>query len=127
MAAWAASSVSMIDSTSSMQMSTFSGFKSVERGVWIRTHEEHEWRGTSVNDAATAVHVVEAHKDLLCDLLDEVHGHALVLVALDESEQVLAEDLKHHADVRAVGSLDKKLVQEYRDRVFTRVVRQRGY
>ena len=39
-------------------------------------------------DAATAVHVVEPEEDLLRDLLDEVHGDALVLVSLDEAEEI---------------------------------------
>ena len=43
-----------------------------------------------MNDAATAVHVVESKEDLLRDLLDQVHGHTFVLVSLDEAEQILA-------------------------------------
>ncbi len=69
----------MMDSTSSMQMSTFSGLRS----VWIMPHER--------------LHVVEPEEDLLRDLLDERHGYALALMTADEPEQVLAEHLEHHA------------------------------
>ena len=39
-----------------------------------------------VNDPATAVHVIEAEEDLLCDLLDQVHWNALVLMTLDQAQ-----------------------------------------
>ena len=91
-----------------------------------------------MDDAAAAVHVVEAHENLLGDLLDEGHGNALVLVPLDEPEQILAEDLEDHADVRAVRALVSEVVQERDDvrlaRVrlrrrqrWVRVLRRRGY
>ena len=63
-----------------------------------------------MDHAAAAVHVVQPEHDLLRDLLDEVHRHALVLVPLDEPEQVLAEDLEDHADMSAVRSLVSKVV-----------------
>ena len=65
-----------------------------------------------MNDATTTVHVVEAEEDLFGDLLDEVHGHALVLMAFDQAQQVLAEHLEHHADVRAVGAFVSEVVEE---------------
>ena len=78
-------------------------------------------RLTGVDDAATAVHVVESEEDLLRDLLDKVHGHALVLVSLDESEQVLAQDLEDHADVGAVRPLVSEVVEERNDVRFARM------
>ena len=44
-----------------------------------------------------------------------MHGDALVLVSLDEPEQVLAQDLEHHADVRAVRALVSEVVEERND------------
>lgn len=41
---------------------------------------------TSMDDAATAVHVIEAEEDLLRYLAHEGHRDALVLVPLDEAE-----------------------------------------
>ena len=76
---------------------------------------------TGMDDATTAVHVVEPKEDLLRDLLDEVHGDALVLVPLDETEQVLAKDLEHHADVRAVRALVPEVVEEGDDVRSTRM------
>ena len=67
---------------------------------------------TRVNDPTTPMHVVEPEQDLLRDLLDEVHGHALVLMPLDEAEEVLSEDLEDHADVGAVGALVPEVVEE---------------
>lgn len=58
------------------------------------------------------MHVIETQKDLFCDLLDEMRGYALALVALDETEQILAEDLEDHADVGAVGTLVAKVVEK---------------
>ena len=65
-----------------------------------------------MDDAAAAMHVVESEEDLLGDLLDEVHGNALVLVSLNEAEQVLAEDFEDHADMGAVGSFVSEMVEE---------------
>lgn len=66
-------------------------------------------------DAAAAVHVIETEQDLFGDLLAEMHGYAFVLMALDETEQVLSEDLEDHADVGAVGPLVSEVVEEGND------------
>lgn len=58
------------------------------------------------------MHVVEAQKDLLCNLFDEVHGDTLVLMSLDQAEQILAQDLENHADVGAIGSFVPEVIQE---------------
>jgi hypothetical protein len=61
-----ASSFWMMDSTSSMHMRTFSGLRSVEiekGGAMKRAGMR-----TGVNDATTAVHVVQAEENLLGDL-----------------------------------------------------------
>lgn len=67
---------------------------------------------TGVNDATTAVHVVQAKEDLFGDLAYQVLWDALALVTLDETKEVLAEDLKHHADVCSVGTSVAKVVEE---------------
>lgn len=68
-----------------------------------------------VNDAALAVEVVEAEEDLLGDLLDQGHRDSPVVPALNESKQVLAENLEDHADMRSVGPLVLKRVEEADD------------
>ena len=78
-----------------------------------------------MDDAAAAVHIIQPKQYLLRDLLHEVHRHALVLVALDEPEQILAQHLEHHADVRPVRALVPEVVQE-RDHVRPPRVRLRG-
>lgn len=107
----AASSAWMTASTSSMLISTFSGFKST-RGPVKTVPTPVPRRLTSVDDATTAVHIIEPEEDLLRDLLDDVHWHALVLVALDQAEQVLAQHLENHANVRAVRALVSEVVEE---------------
>jgi hypothetical protein len=39
-----------------------------------------------------------------------MHGNAFSLMAFDEAEEVLAEDLKDHADVCTVRALMAKMV-----------------
>ena len=58
-----------------------------------------------VDDTALAVEVVEAEEHLLCDLLDQGHGYAAVIPSLDQAQEILAQHLKDHADVDAVGAL----------------------
>jgi len=68
-----------------------------------------------VDNAAFAVEVVEAKEDLLCDLLDQGHGDAAVVPPLDQAQQVLAQHLKDHADVDAVGPLVVEGVEQADD------------
>lgn len=68
-----------------------------------------------VDDAALAVQVVEAKQDLFGDLLHQRHGDTAVVPSLNQAEQVLAQYLKDHADVGAVGALVLKRVEEAHD------------
>lgn len=63
-------------------------------------------------NATTAMHVIQPEQDLLRDLLDQSLRDAAALMALDEPEQVLAEDLEDHADVGAVRALVAEVVEE---------------
>ena len=65
-----------------------------------------------MDDAATSVHIIQPQQDLLRDLPDERHRHALVLMALDEAEKVLAEDFEDHADVDPVWAFVPEVVEE---------------
>lgn len=65
-----------------------------------------------VDDAATAMHVIETEEDLFGDLLDDVHGDALVLMSFDETEQVFAKDFKDHADVNAIGAFVAEMIKK---------------
>ena len=75
-----------------------------------------------MNNAATAVHVVESQENLLGNLFDEVHGNALVLVSLNEAEQILAEDLEYHTDVSAIWPLVPEVVEEGDDMLLAWVI-----
>lgn len=63
-----------------------------------------------MNDATAGVEVVQAEQHLLGDLAHNVFGDASVLITLDQAEQVLAEHLKHHAHVGAVGTFVSEVV-----------------
>lgn len=78
-----------------------------------------------VNDAAFPVEVVEAEENLLRDLLDEMHWDTPVLPALDQTQKVLAEDLKHHAYVLSIRARMLERVEERYDVRPTRVIRVR--
>lgn len=56
------------------------------------------------------MHVVEPEQHLLRNLLDDVHWDALILVTLNQPEQILAEHLKHHADMGSVRALMAEVV-----------------
>lgn len=66
-------------------------------------------------DTATSVHVVEAKENLLRDLLDELHGHAFVLMAFNEAEQIFPQHLEYHAHVGTVGPFVLKVIEEADD------------
>lgn len=75
-----------------------------------------------VDDAAFAVEIVEAQQDLLCDLLDEGHRNTAVVPALDQAQQVLAQNFEDHADVDAIGSFVVEGVEQTDDVSAARVV-----
>jgi len=56
--------------------------------------------------------VVEADEHLTAKVADNRDGDALVVISLDEGQEVVTEDLKHHADVAAVGAHVLKVVSE---------------
>lgn len=65
-----------------------------------------------MDNVTCAVHVVEPLEHLLGDLLDNMRGYAAVLVTLDQTEQILAEHLKHHTHVRAIRATVAKVVKK---------------
>jgi hypothetical protein len=71
-----------------------------------------------VDDAAASVHVVEAEEDLLCDLADEMHWYALVLMAFYKAQEIFAEDLEYHADVSSVWTDMAEVIEKGDDMRF---------
>lgn len=65
-----------------------------------------------MNNATTPMHIIQPQQDLLRDLLHKRLRHAPALMALDEAQQILAEDLEDHADVSAVRALVSEVVEE---------------
>ena len=59
----------------------------------------------SVDQPADPVHVVERHKELLCDLAHSRQWDSSVVIFLYEREQVLAQDLEGHHEVFAVEAV----------------------
>ena len=58
-----------------------------------------------VDDATLAVEIVQAEQDLLGDLLDQRHGDAPMVPALDQAQQVFPEHFEDHADMQPVRPL----------------------
>ena len=74
-----------------------------------------------VDDATFTVHVVETQQDLLGDLFYQGHGDASMIPSLDETQKILAQHLKHHADVHAVGPAMLKGIQQADDMFSSRM------
>ena len=75
-----------------------------------------------VDHAACAMQEIQSQQELLGNLLDKHHGNAAVLVAADEREQVLAQNLENHANMDAVGALVGKCVQQLDHVIVPRMV-----
>jgi hypothetical protein len=71
-----------------------------------------EMKLTGVDDTTTPVHIIEAQQNLFRNLLANGHGHTLVLMSLDQTEEVFAKHFENHANVGAVGSLVAKMIKE---------------
>jgi len=56
--------------------------------------------------------VVEAHEALASHDADEGDGHAFVVVALDDLEEVDAQNLEHHHEVLAVLPAVEEAIEE---------------
>lgn len=82
------------------------------------------WFEVSVDDATATVHVVEAEENLFSNLTDEEHRNAFVLMSPDQRQQILAENLKNHADMHSVRPPMPEVVQK-RDHVRPTPVRAR--
>lgn len=80
---------------------------------------------TSVDHPTIPMHIIEAEQYLLRDLLDEVHRHTFVLVTPDQAKEVLAEHLKDHADMDAVGAAMAEMIEELDDMPTPWVTRRR--
>lgn len=68
-----------------------------------------------VDDATFPMQVIQAEQDLFGDLLHERHGDSSMIPSLDEPEQILPQDLKHHADVHPVGTFVLERIQQADD------------
>ena len=56
--------------------------------------------------------VIQADQHLACEVAHHRNGHALVVVALDQAEQIVTQHLKHHTHVLAMWSLVLEPVQQ---------------
>jgi hypothetical protein len=65
-----------------------------------------------MNDPTAPMHIIQPEQHLLGDLPDQSSRHARGLVAFDEAEEVLPEDLEDHADVLAVRADMLEVVEE---------------
>jgi len=103
----------IMDSTSSMQMRTFSGLRSMSRvKKKVGRHVSNLRLFTCMNDTTTSMHVIQAQQDLFGNLPNQRHRDSLVLMSLDQPEQILPEDFEDHADVNTIWAFMSKVVQE---------------
>lgn len=65
-----------------------------------------------MNDTTATMHVIKSYKDLLGNLLDEMHGNTLILVTFDETQKVFAEHFEHHANVHTVRTFMAEMIKE---------------
>lgn len=65
-----------------------------------------------VDDSTLGVQVVQTEQDLFGDLLDDMLWDTSMLIALDQTEQVLAQDFKDHTDVVPIRPRVFKVVDE---------------
>lgn len=65
-----------------------------------------------MDDTTTPMHIIQPEQNLLCYLLDQMHGNTLILMPLDQSEQIFAKHLENHADVSTVRAFVAEMVQE---------------
>ena len=82
------------------------------KSMEILAVEFYEVKLTGMNDTATPVHIIETQQNLLRDLLADVHGHTLVLMPLDQTEEVFSKHLEHHANVGAIRPFMPEVVEE---------------
>ena len=68
-----------------------------------------------VYNTTFAMHVVEAQKHLLCDLLYQRHGNASMIPALDKTQEIFAQHLKNHAHVDTIGASMFKGIEKTND------------
>lgn len=68
-----------------------------------------------MDDATLRMKVVETEQNLFRYLANNVCWDTAMLVSLDKPKQVLAEYFKHHANVRAVGPIVAKVVDQSYD------------
>ena len=58
-----------------------------------------------MDHAITSVHLIQVQQHLIHDLPNQRHGDPIILISLYQTKQILAENLKDHADVNTFGPL----------------------
>ena len=58
------------------------------------------------------MHVIQPQQDLFRELLDGMHRDTLFLMSLHQTEEILTEELKDHADVGAIRAFMFKVIEE---------------
>ena len=76
-----------------------------------------------VDNPAFPVHIIQTQQHLLRDLLDQRHGDAAMVPALNQTQQVFTKHLKDHADVNTIGTPVLEGIEQTDDVFPTRVGR----
>jgi hypothetical protein len=72
-----------------------------------------------MDNATLAMEVIQTKHHLLGDLLHEGHGNPAVVPTLNQTQQVLSEDLENHADVDTIRALVFEGVEQTDDMLAT--------
>ena len=58
-----------------------------------------------MDNPAFPVHIIQTQQHLFCDLLDQRHGDAAMVPALNQTQQIFTQHLEDHADMDTIGTL----------------------
>lgn len=76
-----------------------------------------------MDDPAFPVHIIQTQQDLFCDLLDQRHGDAAMVPALNQTQEIFTQHLEDHADVDTIGTFVLEGIEQTDDMFPTRVGR----
>ena len=70
----------------------------------------------SMNHATTSVHLIQAQQHLIHDLSNQWHGDPFILISLYQTNQILAENLKDHADMNTIWAFMSGVIEKGDDK-----------
>lgn len=68
-----------------------------------------------MNDSADPVEEIEAHKDLSCDLFNQIERKSLVVIPLEHFEQIYTQYFKNHTKMIPIRPFVEKRIQQVKN------------